>query len=117
MNGQHEVLCPWAEVDPIPLKGLSPRVENLEGKKIGLFALTYKPAAKPMLTVVEKRFKEKFSGVEFSYFERNTGADLDITTSDEYQMRSRRPDDFEEVLAKFEEWVKGVDAVVGAVGS
>ena len=36
-EGQYEVLSPWAEVDPIPLRGISPRIKTLAGKKIGLF--------------------------------------------------------------------------------
>ena len=42
MNGQYEVLNPWAEVDPIPLKGIAPRVADLTGKTMGLFAITFK---------------------------------------------------------------------------
>ena len=37
-NGQYEVLSPWADVDAVPLKGISPRVANLSGKKIGLLS-------------------------------------------------------------------------------
>ena len=34
-SSSFEVLSPWAEVDPVPLKGISPRLKSLEGKKIG----------------------------------------------------------------------------------
>jgi len=34
---QFEVLSPWADVDPIPLRGISPRLSSLAGKKIGIF--------------------------------------------------------------------------------
>jgi hypothetical protein len=43
-DGKLEVLSPWVEVDPIPLRGISPRIDNLAGKKIGLF-VNYKRAA------------------------------------------------------------------------
>ena len=32
----YEVLSPWAEADPIPIKGLAPRLDKIDGKKIGL---------------------------------------------------------------------------------
>ena len=34
MNSQYEVLSPWAEADPIPLRGISPRLTDLKDKKI-----------------------------------------------------------------------------------
>lgn len=113
MSSQFEVLSPWAEADPVPLKGLSPRVADLSGKKIGLLYNT-KRAGRPIVDVVGKRLKEKFPGVEFNYFERRFGTDIDRTTA-EYQMGGRSADS-KEILAKFEEWVEGVDAVIGAVG-
>ena len=37
-DGQYEVLNPWAEVDPVSLRGLgAPRPTDLSGKTIGLF--------------------------------------------------------------------------------
>jgi len=36
-NYQYEVLNPWADLDPVPLRGISPRVTDLAGKTIGLF--------------------------------------------------------------------------------
>lgn len=34
----YEVLSPWADVDPIPLKGNSPWVTDLKSKTIGLYS-------------------------------------------------------------------------------
>jgi hypothetical protein len=34
----YEVLSPWAEVDAASLRGISPRLDSLAGKKIGIFA-------------------------------------------------------------------------------
>ena len=39
-----DVLSPWAETDPRPLQGISPRLRELRGKRIGLFA-NYKRAS------------------------------------------------------------------------
>jgi hypothetical protein len=100
VNGGHEVLSPWAEADPIPFRGISPRVESLAGKKIGLLRNT-KRAALPTLNAVRKRLKEKFPTAEFTEF-GNLKPNEVITE--------------QEAKGKFEEWLKGVDAVVTAFG-
>ncbi|MBI4296399.1 MAG: hypothetical protein HY667_04705 [Chloroflexi bacterium] len=101
MNGQFEVLSPWAEAEPVPLKGLAPRVTDLAGKKIGLLS-NGKRAAKPILTVVERKLKERFPTSQISwYFTQNAVGPAELETENK---------------DKFEEWIKGVDAVVGAVG-
>ena len=100
MNGQYEVLNPWAEVDPIPLRGISPRVADLTGRSIGLLCDTFKVASRPILTVVEEKLKERFPKLKFSWFEY--GDNLEVTETKD--------------KASFEEWVKGVDTVVAAVG-
>jgi hypothetical protein len=100
LNAQYEVLSPWAEADPVPLRGISPRVTNLAGKKIGLFR-NFKRAAKPVMTVVERKLKERFPTAEFSWYESNGVNVLETETGNK---------------AKFEEWAKGVDTVVLGVG-
>ena len=60
MSNDYEVLSPWAEADPIPLKGITPRTAELDGKTIGLFCSRYKPASTPILNAVESRLKEKY---------------------------------------------------------
>jgi hypothetical protein len=100
-ESQYEVLNPWAEVDPIPLRGISPRVTGtLAGKKIGLFA-NFKRAARPILTEVEKKLKAKYPNIETSLFDSRGNNVLETETENK---------------GKFEAWAKGVDAVVGAVG-
>ena len=101
INGEYEVLSPWADVDPIPLRGISPRVMDLAGKKIGLYACS-KTAARPILTVVEKKLRERFPTCETSLFVSNQSFTVP-------QVEGENKD-------KFEEWVKGVDTVVTAVG-
>jgi len=100
MNGQYEVLNPWADADPVPPRGISPRVTDLANKTIGLYSSTYKMAARPISESVAGKLKEKFPTVKFSWFD--FCASMDIADSEE--------------KANFEEWVKGVDAVVAAVG-
>jgi hypothetical protein len=68
MDGQYAVLSPWAEVDPMQLRGLTaPRLTDLAGKKIGLFASS-KPISKRIMTAVEAKLKERFPTTETSWY-------------------------------------------------
>lgn len=98
-NGQYEAFSPWADVDPVLLRGISPRVTELAGKRVGLFC-NFKPGASPILSVVEAKLKEKFPSIEVSQFifSHNMGID-----------ESAEKD-------SFEQWLKGVDTVINAVG-
>lgn len=100
VSHQYEVLSPWAEVDPIPLKGITPRLKSLSGMKIGLFRNS-KRVAQPVLDAVEVRLKGRFPDSEFrNYtFAPNAG----ITEKEEWKSR-------------FDEWLKGVDAVIFSYG-
>ena len=99
-SGEYEVLSPWAEADPIPFKGISPRVDTLEGKTIGLFRNT-KRAAQPIMTVLEKRLKEKFPKVRITEFANIRPNEVIVD---------------QDVKGEFEEWLGGVDAVIAAYG-
>jgi hypothetical protein len=95
MSNQFEVMSPWAEVDPIPVRAISPRLADLAGKKIGLYANS-KIVALPMLAVVEEQLKGRFPGLQFTRFERIPN--LSVAETDGW--------------GEFQEWVKGVDAVI-----
>jgi hypothetical protein len=97
---QYEVLSPWAEVDPIPLRGISPRLDSVSGKKIGLFA-NFKRAARPIQAEVERRLKERFPDIETSLFDSR----LPNVTETETVNRE-----------KFTAWAKEMDAVIAAIG-
>ena len=99
MDGLYEVLSPWADVDPRPLKGISARVKDLMGKNIGLFA-NHKRAAAPILSAVQKKLAGKFPTAHFTNFEFRLNGDIATTAE----------------IKKLEEWLKGVDAVIAAVG-
>ena len=101
MSSQYEVLSPWAEIDPIPAKGISPRLNELTGKKIGIFC-NYKRAARPVLTVVEKKLKERYSTCETSWYTQELALPVTKMNSDDRK--------------KFEDWVKGLDGVIAAMG-
>lgn len=99
MGGNYEVLSPWAEVDPVSLEGINPRLPDLRGKRIGLFH-NGKVAAAPIQDAVEAELRARFDGITIARFGRT--ANLEVAeTSDR---------------ARYEEWVKDVDAVVHAVG-
>jgi len=103
----YEVLSPWADADSIPKRGLTPRVANLEGKTIGLFE-NHKITAKPILNAVESQLKERYPTCKFSRYisPQDTGPALGPPKQ---QKDSIYKD-------KFEDWLKGVDAVIAAVG-
>jgi hypothetical protein len=97
---QYEVLSPWAEVDPIAVRGISPRVKTLEGKKIGLYT-NVKRAAKPIQAVVEKRLKERFPDCETNIFYSDLMNHMEIETGNK---------------DRFTAWAKEMDAVIAAFG-
>ena len=101
MNGQYEVLGPWAEAEAVALKGISPRVTDLAGKTIGLFS-NLKPTAQPILTAVEQKLKVEFPTAKFSWYASMFTGEIEHGDS--------------EKKAELEAWLKGVDAVVGAIG-
>jgi len=97
-SSQYEVLSPWAEADPISQRGLAPRLTTLEGKKIGLFI---KRAAAPIQDVVQKQLKARFPNSEITFYK---GQSFSVS---ELEPQNK---------GKFEDWIRGVDAVVLAVG-
>jgi hypothetical protein len=100
MNNDYAVLSPWADTDPIPLKGLGARIDSLAGKKIGLF-YNIKRAAQPVIAVVEKNLKEKYPGIVTTMYPSRMMDTMEVDGADK---------------EKFHAWLNGVDAVVGAVG-
>ena len=99
-ENQYEVLSPWAEADPKPLKGISPRLDNLSGKKIGLFA-NYKRAALPIAGSLQKRLRATYPDSEISIYH-----------SAEWNVTEIETEDREE----FTKWVQENDAVILSVG-
>jgi len=99
-GASYEVISPWAEADPVPLKGLSPRLSDLEGKKIGLLC-NNKRAAPLILDATERLLKGRFKKVETSRFHARTFSVSSLEKDRE---------------GEFNDWIKGVDAVVASVG-
>jgi hypothetical protein len=99
MKEIYEVLSPWAEIDPIPPRRISPRETDLNGKTVGLFA-DYKRAAQPILTAVERMLKKRFPETKFSWFVFEKCSAIKET----------------EDKGRLAEWVKGIDMAITAVG-
>ncbi len=99
-NIKYEVLSPWGEADPKPLKGISPRLDSLSGKKIGLFA-NYKRAAIPIALSLKKRLETEYPESVFSVYHSDQWNVTEIET---------------ENRETFKKWVTGVDAVILMVG-
>src|SRR5437868_5866507 len=102
MDPTYDVLSPWAETDPLPLKGINPRVSDLRGKRVGLYA-NYKRAAAPIQDAVEAELRARYgSEITISRFRQNGSHDIGSS-----------PDEG----PRFADWVQEeVDTVVVAVG-
>jgi hypothetical protein len=101
LGGQYEVLSPWADAEPVPLRGISPRLASLEGKKIGIFR-NFKQAAKPYAAVMAQKLKEHYPTSQVSIYESNGANALEAETENK---------------AKFEAWANGVDAAISLFGN
>ena len=99
VDGVYEVLSPWAEADPRPLSDISVRVNDLSGKKIGLF-INYKRAAPLILNAVQRKLAAKYPTATFSEFLFRQNFDISQTAE----------------MKNLEEWLKEVDTVIAAVG-
>jgi len=113
VSSQYEVLSPWADADRVPLRGISERLSDLAGKKIGLFHHT-KIAGPPITAMVERKLKERYPTAEFRYFRFSRTGDIEYRL-DRIGLPGDQVQESQE-LERFERWVKDVDAVVGAVG-
>jgi len=100
LSEQYEVRNPWGEAVPMTLRGLSPRIGELAGKTIGLFAAHAKIASRPIMEVVERKLLEREPSLKFSWFlfEQN----LNVADTEDNE--------------RLAEWSRGIDAAVAAVG-
>ena len=99
-DSQFVVLSPWADVDPIPLRGISPRIQSLAGKKIGLF-VNSKRAAMPIAESIAKRLQTMYPDSQTIVFHSTQPNVNEIETKNK---------------EKFTAWAKGLDAAIAVVG-
>ena len=95
MSTDYEVISPWADIDPVPAMGLSPRLDSLEGKTVGFF-MNSKIAAEPMSNIIKEKLKEKYTSIKFSSFVRIPNISMEETPEKE----------------EYVEWLKGLDAII-----
>jgi hypothetical protein len=99
-NTQFEVLSPWADADPIPLRGISPRINSLAGKKIGLF-VNPKRAALPIAESIQRRLVGMYPDAEIIMY-RSYGANVNEIETENKEA--------------FTAWAKSLDAAIAVVG-
>jgi hypothetical protein len=97
---QFEVLSPWADADPIPFRGISPRIETLSGKKIGLF-VNPKRAALPIAESIQQRLADMYPDAEIIMY-RSYGANVNEIETENKEA--------------FTAWAKSLDAAIAVVG-
>ncbi len=100
LDAQFEVLSPWADVDPIPFRGISPRIPTLAGKKVGLF-VNPKRAATPIAESIDRRLKSMYPDIQTIMF-HDTEANVNV-------IETKNKD-------RFIAWAKGLDAAIAVVG-
>lgn len=98
---KYKVLSPWAHVDKSKSAAMKPRLNDLNGKTIGLFS-HFKEHSPLILKEVERQIKERFPSARFSPYQyiRDT---TEIINDEQHK-------------PAFIEWLNGVDAVVSAYG-
>ena len=99
---EYTVLSPWAEVDQSVLYSLSPRLETLNGRTIGMFG-DFMALGTFMLQAVEEELLAQYPEARFSYFRYNEET-TDIAKD-------------AEVKNAFRDWLDGVDAVLSFYGA
>jgi len=98
----YTVLSPWAEVDQSNLTRLSPRLDDLNGKTIGMFG-DFMINATYMLGAMEKELKKRYPNASFTYM-RYLKETTDISTDEEFDQ-------------EFQAWAANVDCMLSFYGS
>ena len=96
------VLSPWAQIDQSHLYGLSPRLDTLNGKTVGMFG-DFMNTATFMLQVVETEIQKQYPEAKFSHFRYMTET-TDIAKD-------------QEVAEDFHHWLDGIDCALVFYGS
>lgn len=97
----YTVLSPWAVSEAGQPRGLSPRLDTLAGKRIGLYA-HFKGHAVLILDEVARELSRRYPGLEFSHYQ--------------YTKEITELIDDPEYAPKAAAWAAGVDGVITAYG-
>jgi len=93
------LVTPGSEEEETEKEPLRERVDDLDGKTIGLYD-NGKPAAEPLLTAVQEKLSERYPNATFDWFHV------------EHLNQIKNDDKQEEV----KEWAQTVDTALGAIG-
>ena len=99
---KYTVLSPWAEVDESRQSGLSPRLNTLNGKCIGMFG-DIMDLSVYMLRAVEAQLKKTWPDAQFSYLQ--------------YHKETVRIEDDPKFKTEFDAWAGQCDAIMAFYGS
>lgn len=97
-----KALSPWAAVDVSEYRAISPRLDSLEGKTIGMFG-DFMVVATMMLKSVEKELSRRYPTAKFSYIQYKT------ETTQIARDAAFKPE--------FDAWAAGVDCILCFFGS
>lgn len=97
-----QAISPWAEVDASEYRGLSPRLESLEGKTIGMFG-DFMKIAGLMLKTVEQEIRRRVPTAKFSYIQYSVETTQIVKDGD--------------FKPEFDRWAAGVDCILCFFGS
>ncbi len=95
------VLSPWAEQSNPSSSGLSPRLDTIDGKTIGMFS-HFKLHAPLMLKVLAEILQEKYPSAKFVHLQYPKDS-TEIVNDPEFE-------------PIFKKWLSGVDGVISAFG-
>ena len=102
---EYSVLSPRGEVDPVNTIGLNPRVSDLNGKTIGLFA-SFKQHWVIILDEIGKQLQARYPSIKLTRFQNTK----DLNSDTQVAEVAKDP----EVRPVFEKWLSGVDTVIVA---
>jgi len=102
---EYKVLNPRGEADPIKTIGLQPRLDNLKGKTIGLYA-TFKRHWVLILEEVGRQLMERCPDIKLTRFQYTK----DLNSYTQVAEVAKDPD----VRPRFEKWLSQVDAAIVA---
>lgn len=99
---QLKAISPWAEVDTSEYRGLSPRLDDLNGKTIGMYG-DFMIVSTYLLHAVEKELKKHYPEAKFSYIQ--------------YTKETTRIAGDEGFKPQFDAWADGVDCILSFYGT
>lgn len=97
----YTVLSPWGAVDTTQVCGLSTRLDDLNGKTVGMFADLFKVGIH-MQHHLEEELKKRYPDIKVKYIR--------------YSIETKRIEDDPEFKAEFDAWAADCDAILSCYG-